>query len=66
MIFIGVGFQFCLTPSMIKTSFFLALNVNVKGKGPANLLASFQSVNGESSGREIWSSALSNTILILF
>jgi hypothetical protein len=33
--------------------------VNVKGSGPANLLASFQSVKGEFSGKEISSSVLS-------
>jgi len=49
----GIGFQFSLTPSMIKTFLVVGLYVNVNGNGPANLLASFQSANGDPSGNGI-------------
>ena len=65
MISIGWGIQFCLTPSMINISFLVLLYVNVKGKGPANLLASFQSAKGELGGNGTgWFSVL-NRILKL-
>ena len=49
----GAGFHFFLTPSMINTSFPVDLHVNVNGNGPANLRASGQSLNGDSSGRGV-------------
>src|SRR5258706_10434261 len=58
----GFGIQFSLTPSIIKTSFFPALYVNVKGKGPANRLASFQSANGELPGNATTLSVVSIVI----
>jgi len=54
-IFIGSGFQFCLTPSIIKILFEPGSFVKVNGSGPANLLASFQFANGEPAGNEIFS-----------
>src|SRR6185503_14143611 len=46
----GRGSQFSRTPSMIKTSFFSLLYVNVNGNGPAKRLASFHSIKGEPGG----------------
>ena len=60
----GTGFQFCLTPSITRISLRLLILVNVNGNGPANLLASFQSANGEPTGREIFLHAKSQTLFL--
>src|SRR5215204_4754376 len=62
-IFMARGFQFCLTPSITRISLRLIL-VNVNGNGPANLLASFQSANGDPAGREIFSSSEKSNFIL--